>query len=124
MSAGIVINGGGGNKISGVNIKGSDKYMTVDGVEISKDLIKVLKSIANKDGAKNYKYVQPTNYCGDDGNTEVFIYKDPTGLTIDTEISIPRNTGNGVYVQQAVIAVLPDEEGIKLRDYLIGIYPL
>ena len=72
----------------------------------------------------SYEYVQPTNYCGDDGNTEVFIYKDPTGLTIDTEINIPRNTGNGVYVQQAVIAVLPDEEGIKLRDYLNIVYPL
>lgn len=72
----------------------------------------------------SYEYVQPTNYCGDDGNTEVFIYKDPTGLTIDTEINTPRLSGRGVYVQQAVIAVLPDEEGIKLRDYLISIYPL
>ena len=72
----------------------------------------------------SYEYVQPTNYCGDDGNTEVFIYKDPTGLTIDTEINTPRLSGNGVYIQQAVIAVLPDEEGIKLRDYLISIYPL
>lgn len=72
----------------------------------------------------SYEYVQPTNYCGDDGNTEVFIYKDPTGLTIDTEINTPRLSGHGVYVQQAVIAVLPDEEGIKLRDYLISIYPL
>lgn len=72
----------------------------------------------------SYEYVQSTSYCGDNGNTEVFIYKDATGLTIDTEINIPRNTGNGVYVQQAAIAVLPDEEGIKLRDYLISVYPL
>ena len=124
MSTGIVVNGGGGNKINGVGIKGNGKYITIDGVDITKELIEVLKSTANKDAAKNYEYVQPINYCGDDGNTEVFIYKDPTGLTIDTEINLPRNTGNGVYVQQAVIAVLPDEEGIKLRDYLISIYPL
>lgn len=71
-----------------------------------------------------YEYVQPTNYCGDDGNMEVFIYKDPTGLTIDAEINIPRKSGDDVYVQQAVITVLPDEEGVKLRDYLISIYPL
>lgn len=78
----------------------------------------------NGQGVSSYEYTQPTNYCGDEGNTEVFIYKDPTGLTIDTEINTPRNIGNSVYVQQAVIAVLPDEEGIKLRDYLISIYPL
>lgn len=71
-----------------------------------------------------YKFVQPTDYCGDEGNTEVFLYKDETGLVIDTEINTPRLTGKGVYVQQAVIAVLPDDEGIKLRDYLISIYPL
>lgn len=71
-----------------------------------------------------YEFVQPTDYCGDDGNTEVFLYKDETGLVIDTEITTQRLTGKGVYVHQAVIAVLPDVEGIKLRDYLISIYPL
>lgn len=71
-----------------------------------------------------YEYVQSTNYCGDEGNTEVFLYKDETGLTIDTEINTPRLTGKGVYVHQAVIAVLPDSEAIKLRDYLIEIYPI
>ena len=71
-----------------------------------------------------YEFVQPTDYCGDEGNTEVFFYKDETGLNIDTEINTPRLTGKGVYVHQSVIAVLPDDEGIKLRDYLISIYPL
>ena len=23
-----------------------------------------------------YEFVQPTDYCGDDGNTEVFLYKE------------------------------------------------
>lgn len=71
-----------------------------------------------------YEYVQPTYYCGDEGNTEVFFYKDEAGLTIDTEINTPRLTGKGVHTHQAVIALLPDDEGIKLRDYLISIYPL
>ena len=71
-----------------------------------------------------YKFVQPTDYCGDDGNTEVFLYKDELGLTIDAEINTTRLTGKGVYVHQSVIAVLSDAEGIKLRDYLISIYPL
>lgn len=71
-----------------------------------------------------YEYIQPTDYCGEEGNTEVFLYKDEIGLTIDTEINLPRNSGKGVYIQQAVIAILPDEEGIKLRDYLISAYPL
>ncbi len=71
-----------------------------------------------------YKFVQPTDYCGDEGNTEVFLYRDEIGLTIDAEINTPRLTGKGVYVHQSVIAVLPDAEGIKLRDYLISIYPL
>lgn len=71
-----------------------------------------------------YEYVQPTNYCGDDGSTEVFLYKGETGLTIDTEINTPRLTGKGVYVHQAVIAVLPDSEAIKLRDALIEMYPI
>ena len=71
-----------------------------------------------------YEFVQPTDYCGDDGNTEVFFYKDEAGLTIDTEINTPRLTGKGVYTHQAVIATLPDNEGVKLRDYLISIYPL
>ena len=71
-----------------------------------------------------YEFVQPTIVCGEKGNTEVFFYKDELGLTIDTEINTPRLTGKGVYVHQSVIAVLPDDEGIKLRDYLISIYPL
>lgn len=71
-----------------------------------------------------YEFVQPTEYCGDEGNTEVFFYKDEAGLNIDAEINTPRLTGKGVYVHQAVIAVLPDDEGIKLRDYLIIIYPI
>ena len=71
-----------------------------------------------------YKFVQPTDYCGDDGNTEVFLYKDELGLTIDAEINTPRLTDIGIHVHQSVIAVLPDAEGIKLRDYLISIYPL
>lgn len=72
----------------------------------------------------SYEYVQTTDYCGDEGNTEVFLYKDETGLTIDTEINTPRLTGKGVYVHQAVIAVLPDSEAIKMRDALIAMYPL
>ena len=71
-----------------------------------------------------YKFVQPTDYCGDVGNTEAFLYKDELGLTIDAEISTPRLTGIGVHVHQSVIAVLPDADSIKLRDYLISIYPL
>ena len=71
-----------------------------------------------------YEFVQPTIVCGEKGNTEVFFYKDETGLNIDTEINTPRLIGKGVYVHQSVIAVLPDDEGIKLRDYLISIYPL
>ena len=71
-----------------------------------------------------YKFVQPTDYCGDDGNTEVFLYKDELGLTIDAEINTPRLTGIGIHVHQSVIAVLPDADSIKLRDYLISIYPL
>ena len=71
-----------------------------------------------------YEFVQPTIVCGEKGNTEVFFYKDETGLNIDTEINTQRLTGKGVYVHQSVIAVLPDDEGIKLRDYLISIYPL
>ena len=71
-----------------------------------------------------YEFVQPTIVCGEKGNTEVFFYKDETGLNIDTEINTPRLTGIGIHVHQSVIAVLPDDEGVKLRDYLISIYPL
>lgn len=71
-----------------------------------------------------YEFVQPTDYCGNEGNTEVSFYKDETGMVIDTEINTPRITGKGVYVLQYVNAVLPDDEGIKLRDYLISVYPL
>ena len=71
-----------------------------------------------------YEFVQPTDYCGDVGNTEVFLYKDELGLTIDAEINTPRLMGIGIHVHQSVIAVLPDADSIKLRDYLISIYPL
>ncbi len=71
-----------------------------------------------------YEFVQPTIVCGEKGNTEVFLYRDELGLTIDAEINTPRLTGIGIHVHQSVIAVLPDADGIKLRDYLISIYPL
>lgn len=71
-----------------------------------------------------YEYSQPTDWYGEVANTDVHIYRDVTGLAIDADINTPRKNGVGVHVQQCVIATLPDEEGIKLRDYLISVYPL
>ena len=71
-----------------------------------------------------YEFKQGTNYNGDDATTEIGIYKDVTGLTIESDISTPRLSGHGVYVHQCVIAVLPDSEAISLRDALIEMYPI
>ena len=72
----------------------------------------------------NFEYVQNTIYCGKEAETNVFVYHDATGLTVDTDIMARENKDARYFVQQSVITTLPDEEGIKLRDYLISIYPL
>lgn len=72
----------------------------------------------------SYDFEQDTDYCGDAAKTGVSFYHDVIGLTIESDISTPRLSGNGVYVHQCVVAVLPDSEGVKLRDYLISKYPL
>lgn len=72
----------------------------------------------------NFDYTQETYYCGKEAETNVFIYHDATGLTIDTDIMARENKDARFFVQQSVIATLPDEDGVKLRDYLISIYPL
>ena len=72
----------------------------------------------------NFNFVQETDYCGEEAETNVFIYHDATGLTIDTDIMARENKDARFFVQQSVIATLPNDEGIKLRDYLISIYPL
>lgn len=72
----------------------------------------------------NFDYSQETDYCGKEAETIVFIYHDATGLTIDCDIMSREHKAARYRVQQCVIATLPDEEGIKLRDYLISVYPL
>ena len=74
--------------------------------------------------SNNFDFVQETNYLGKEAETNVFVYHDVTGLTIDTDIMARESRDARFFVQQSVVAVLPDDEGIKLRDYLISIYPL
>lgn len=72
----------------------------------------------------NFDFVQETDYFGKEAETNVFVYHDATGLTIDTDIMARESKDARYFVQQAVIATLPDDEGVKLRDYLISVYPL
>lgn len=72
----------------------------------------------------NFDFTQETDYCGKQAETNVFVYHDATGLTIDTDIMARESKDARFFVQQSVVATLPDDEGIKLRDYLIGVYPL
>lgn len=72
----------------------------------------------------NFDFIQETDYCGKEAETNVFIYHDATGLTIDTDIMARESRRARFFVQQSVVATLPDDEGIKLRDYLISVYPL
>lgn len=72
----------------------------------------------------SYDFSHKTDYCGDEATTDIGVYKDKFGLTIESDISTPRLSGNGVYVHQCVVAVLPDSEAIKMRDALIAMYPL
>ena len=74
---------------------------------------------------EGYEYSQSTDYYGQEASTDIWFYKNIYGgLTVDCDINTPRMGVKGVEVQQCVIVEMPDEEGIKLRDYLISISPL
>lgn len=72
----------------------------------------------------NFDYSQETDYCGKEAETNVFLYHDKTGLTIDCDVMSKEHKDSRYRVEQCVIATLPDDEGIKLRDYLLSVYPL
>ena len=71
-----------------------------------------------------YEYSHNTMYGNHEATTEVWIDHDQFGLTIDTSILVNYNPNQRSQVEQCVVAVLPDDEAIKLRDYLLSKYPL
>lgn len=71
-----------------------------------------------------YEYSHNTMYGKDEATTEVWIDRDKFGLTIDTSIVVNYNPNQRDQVEQCVVAILPDSEAIKLRDFLISKYPL
>lgn len=72
----------------------------------------------------NFDFIQESDYFGKEAEINVFVYHDATGLTIYTDIMAREDKDARFFVQQSVIATLPNVEGIKLRDYLISVYPL
>ncbi len=71
-----------------------------------------------------FEFEQPTQYGDYKGKTEIWIDHDKIGLTIDAMIMVEYNPLLRNQVEQNVVAVMPDSDGIRLRDYLISIYPL
>ena len=71
-----------------------------------------------------YEYSHNTMYGNNEATTDVWIDHDQFGLTIDSTVAVNYNPNQRPQVEQCVVAILPDSEGIKLRDFLLSIYPL
>lgn len=71
-----------------------------------------------------FEFEQPTQYGQHKAKTEVWIDRDDIGLTIDAMIMVEYNPKQRNQVEQSVVAVLPDADAIRLRDYLNKAYPL
>ena len=71
-----------------------------------------------------FEFEQPTLYGQYKAKTEIWIDRDDVGLTIDAMIMVEYNTKQRSQVEQSVVAVLPDADAIRLRDYLNKAYPL
>ncbi len=71
-----------------------------------------------------FEFEQPTQYGQLKAKTEIWIDRDEAGLTIDAMIMVEYNPKQRSQVEQSVVAVLPDADAIRLRDYLNRAYPL
>lgn len=71
-----------------------------------------------------FEFEQPTQYGQHKAKTEIWIDRDDVGLTIDAMIMVEYNPKQRSQVEQSVVAVLPDADAIRLRDYLLSVYPL
>lgn len=71
-----------------------------------------------------FEFEQPTQYGQHKAKTELWIDRDETGLTIDAMIMVEYNPQQRSQVEQNVVAVLPHDDAIRLRDYLNRAYPL
>jgi hypothetical protein len=71
-----------------------------------------------------FEFEQSARCGGFKSKTEIWIDRDEMGLTIDAMIMVEYNPLLRNQVEQNVVAVLPDSEGIRLRDYLLSVYPI
>ena len=71
-----------------------------------------------------FEFEQYTHYGENKATTEVMIYRDELGLTVDAMIMVEYNPLQRNQVEQCVVSVMPDSEGVRLRDYLLSVYPL
>lgn len=71
-----------------------------------------------------FEFEQPTQYGQHKAKTELWIDRDEIGLTIDAMIMVEYNPQQRSQVEQNVVAVLPNDDAIRLRDYLNKAYPI